>query len=103
WNFKSINDKYTLHIHNNGFHATNGRVMKQATLLGLGITRLVDIYVNADIKNGKLVEILSEYREETKLSVVSLPVKYQLKRISSLISYLKINFNKEYTNKSELN
>ncbi|WP_407877985.1 LysR family transcriptional regulator [Francisella sciaenopsi] len=103
WNFKSINDKYTLHIHNNGFHATNGRVMKQATLLGLGITRLVDIYVDADIKNGKLVEILSEYREETKLSVVSLPVKYQLKRISSLISYLKTNFNKEYTSKSERN
>ncbi|AEE26526.1 LysR family transcriptional regulator [Francisella hispaniensis] len=96
WSLISNKDKYTLHIHNNGIHVTSGRVMKQAALLGLGVTRLVDIYVDTDIKNGKLVEILPEYKEETKLSILSLPVKYQLKRINLLIKYLKQHFNQLY-------
>lgn len=96
WNLISTDDKYILHIHNNGTHATNGRVMKQAALLGLGITRLVDLYADADIKNGSLVEILPEYAEATQLSIVSQPVRYQLKRVSSLIQYLKSNFNEKY-------
>lgn len=49
--------------------------MKQAALAGLGITRLVDIYVESDIKNGNLVEVLSDYTETTPLSIISLPVK----------------------------
>lgn len=99
WAFISNNlnkDNYILHIHNNGIHVTNGRVMKQAALLGLGVTRLVDIYVESDIKNKNLVEILPEYTETTQLSIVSLPVKYQLKRISSLIKYIKQQFNEKY-------
>ncbi|AJI66916.1 lysR substrate binding domain protein [Francisella tularensis subsp. holarctica] len=70
--------------------------MKQAALAGLGITRLVDIYVESDIKNGNLVEVLSDYTETTPLSIISLPVKYQLKRINSLIKYLKQHFNELY-------
>ncbi|QLE78384.1 LysR family transcriptional regulator [Francisella sp. Scap27] len=97
WNLVSTNDKYTLHIHNNGTHATNGRVMKQAALLGLGVTRLVDLYVDAAINNESLVEVLSEYAENTQLSIVSQPVRYQLKRVSSLIQYLKQNFNQKYS------
>lgn len=96
WSFISGEDSYTLHIHNNGIHVTNGRVMKQAALLGLGVTRLVDIYVDTDIKNKNLVEILPKYAETTQLSIVSLPVKYQLKRISFLIKYLKQHFNERY-------
>lgn len=97
WNLVSTDDKYTLHIHNNGTHATNGRVMKQAALLGLGVTRLVDIYVDTDIKNGNLIELLPKYAETTQLSIVSQPVRYQLKRVSSLIKYLKENFNNKYS------
>lgn len=97
WNLVSADDKYILHIHKNGTHATNGRVMKQAALLGLGVTRLVDIYVDADIKNGNLVEVLANYAETTQLSIVSQPVRYQLKRVSSLIKYLKENFNQKYS------
>ncbi|AJI73394.1 transcriptional regulator [Francisella tularensis subsp. novicida GA99-3548] len=96
WSLISNKDKYTLHIHNNGIHVTSGRVMKQAALAGLGITRLVDIYVESDIKNGNLVEVLSDYTETTPLSIISLPVKYQLKRINSLIKYLKQHFNELY-------
>ena len=81
-NLVSSDDKYTLHIHNNGTHATNGRVMKQAALLGLGVTRLVDVYVDVDIKSGNLVEVLPKYAESTQLSIVSPPVKYQLKRVA---------------------
>ena len=40
WSFISDKDNYTLHIHNNGIHVTNGRVMKQAALLGLGVTKI---------------------------------------------------------------
>lgn len=101
WNLVSSDDKYILHIHNNGTHATNGRVMKQAALLGLGVTRLVDVYVDADIKSGNLVEVLPKYAESTQLSIVSPPVKYQLKRVSSLIKYLKQEFNSQYIKKLE--
>lgn len=101
WSLISDNDSYILHIHNNGTHVTNGKVMKQAALLGLGVTRLVDIYVQADIRNKNLVEILPEYAETTQLSIVSLPVKYQLKRVSSLIKYLKQHFNQRYSKFSE--
>ena len=51
----------------------------------------------SDIKNKNLVEILPEYTETTQLSIVSLPVKYQLKRIGSLIKYIKQNFNEKYS------
>lgn len=98
WSFVSEKDKYTLHIHNNGTHATNGRVMRQATILGLGVARLVDIYVEADIRNGNLVEVLPDYAEKTQLSIVSQPVKYQLKRINLIIKYLKKNFEQQYFN-----
>ncbi|APC91378.1 MULTISPECIES: LysR family transcriptional regulator [Francisella] len=96
WSLVSTEDKYTLHIHNNSIHITSGRVMKQAALAGLGITRLVDVYVESDIKNGNLIEVLPDYAETTQLSIISLPVKYQLKRISSLIKYLKQHFNQIY-------
>ncbi|BCD90210.1 LysR family transcriptional regulator [Francisella halioticida] len=96
WSLISGKDNYTLHIHNNSIHVANGRVMKQATLLGLGVTRLVDIYVDSDIKNKNLVEILPEYAETTQLSIVSLPVKYQLKKINLLIKYIKQHFNERY-------
>ncbi|MED7788988.1 LysR family transcriptional regulator [Francisella sp. 19X1-34] len=97
WFFKSGINNYTLNIHNNGIYVANGKVMKQAALLGLGVTRLVDIYVDADIKNKNLVEILPEYTEITQLSIVSLPVKYQLKRINTLIKYIKQYFNEKYS------
>ncbi|QIW10427.1 LysR family transcriptional regulator [Francisella sp. LA112445] len=97
WSFVSDKNSYTLHIHNNGTYVANGKVMKQAALLGIGVTRLVDIYVDADIKNKNLIEILPEYAETTQLSIVSLPVKYQLKRISSLIKYIKQHFNENYS------
>ena len=89
-------DKYILHIHNNGIHVTSGRVMKQAVLAGLGIARLVDIYVESNIKNGNLIEVLPDYAETTELSTISLLVKHQLKRINSLIKYLKQHFNQLY-------
>lgn len=96
WSLTSLKDKYIIHIHNNGIHVTSGRVMKQAALSGLGVTRLIDVYVESDISKGRLVEILPEYAEITQLSIVSPPARYQLKRVSSLIKHLKENFAQKY-------
>lgn len=44
--------------------------MRQAALSGLGVTRLVDAYVQADIARGTLVEVLPDWAEPTPLSMV---------------------------------
>jgi len=42
----------------NGLRIVSGRAMRQAALAGMGVTRLADVYVQADIARGDLVEVL---------------------------------------------
>ncbi|WNZ58592.1 LysR substrate-binding domain-containing protein [Microbulbifer sp. MKSA007] len=70
----------------------SGRVMHRAAIEGLGITRLADIYVQADIASGRLVEILPGWSESTELSMVCPPLRHQLLRVRNLMQWLKEGF-----------
>ncbi|MCX2780449.1 LysR family transcriptional regulator [Microbulbifer thermotolerans] len=80
----------------NGFRIVSGRAMRQAALSGLGVTRLTDTYVQADIARGDLVEVLPEWSETTQLSLVCPPHRHQLKRVRGLMDWLKEHFAEVY-------
>lgn len=80
----------------NGIKLVNGRVMRRAAIEGLGITRLADIYCQSDIENGRLVEVLPEWSEETPISLVSPPLRYQLKRVKKLKAWIVEHFESRY-------
>jgi DNA-binding transcriptional LysR family regulator len=92
WNFGTE----SIDVSQHGLKVTNGRVMKQAALSGLGIARLMDLYVDADIKSGNLIEVLPEYVEKTPLSLISPPTRHQLKRVKVFINWIYDEFNTNY-------
>jgi len=79
-----------------GMCIISGRVMRQAALAGLGITRLTDIYIQHDIDQGHLVEVLPDWSTSTPLSMVCPPHQHQLHRIKVLMDWLKMHFAKRY-------
>ncbi|MGK0545816.1 LysR family transcriptional regulator [Halomonas cupida] len=80
-----------------GFKIVSGHAMRQAALSGLGVTRLVDVYVEADIARGDLVEVLPDWSDTTPLSLVCPPHRYQLERVRALMSWLIQEFPDVYT------
>lgn len=80
----------------NGVRIVSGRAMRQAALAGLGVTRLADVYVQADIARGDLVEVLPQWSDTTQLSLVCPPHRYQLLRVRRLMEELKANFAAVY-------
>ncbi|MTI16380.1 LysR family transcriptional regulator [Rhodobacteraceae bacterium RKSG542] len=79
-----------------GFQITNGRVMTQAALAGFGVARLGNIYTDALIASGKLVEVLPDWQEETQIWLVSPPSRHQLKRVRVLGDWLGKRFAERY-------
>lgn len=79
-----------------GFKVVSGHAMRQAVLSGLGVTRLVDVYVQADIARGELVEVLPDWSETTQLSLVCPPHRFQLERVRGLMDWLKEHFADVY-------
>jgi len=79
-----------------GFQIANGRVMVQAAERGLGVARLADIYVNCAIREGRLVEVLPAWRQQTPLSLVCPPARYQLNRVRALADWLIEHFPARY-------
>ncbi len=79
-----------------GFQISNGRVMCQAAIAGLGIARLGDVYTDAAIKRGELTEVLSGWKQTTPLWLVSPPTRHQLHRVRELMNFLAANFERGY-------
>ncbi len=84
------------HIQAQGIKVTSGRVMRQAALEGLGIARLADVYVQADIDAGRLIEVLPDWSEQTALSMICPPHRYQLPRVKLLMQCLKKQFSDKH-------
>lgn len=74
----------------------SGRVMRQAALAGLGVTRLADVYCQADIEYGDLVEVLPSWSETTPISLVCPPIRHQLSRVRALMDWLCNGFEPCY-------
>jgi len=87
WTLSSATEQCIVYV-NKGLKVTSGKVMRQAALAGLGVTRLADIYVQSDIDQGRLVDVLPEWNETTQLSLIFPPIRYQLQRVRVLIDWL---------------
>lgn len=76
-------------IAKDGFNMTNGRVMREAALAGLGVARLADVYVMDDLQQGGLLEVLPDWEiHQTPLNLVCPPAKFQLNRVRALSDWL---------------
>lgn len=95
WTLSRGDERQTIHVEQ-GIKVTSGRVMRQAALAGLGVTRLADVYVQADLQQGRLVEVLPDWSEETPLTLLCPPLRHQLQRVSVLMEWLKTHFEARY-------
>ncbi|MCV6602623.1 MAG: LysR substrate-binding domain-containing protein [Cohaesibacter sp.] len=84
-----------------GMKIVSGRLMRKAALAGLGVTRVAEIYIEADLAQGRLIEILPDWSQQTPLSLVCPPARHQLTRVRRLMTFLKKNFAKNYQNLME--
>lgn len=65
WTLRRSGKNIKLDVKGN-FRSNNPRVMVEALLKGLGVAKLPIAYVEQELKKGKLVSILEEYREPAK-------------------------------------
>lgn len=91
WIMTRGTEQQVIHVED-GMKAASGRVMRQAALNGLGVTRLADVYCQSDIAKGRLVEVLPDWSEETPISLVCPPVRHQLARIRALMTWFAEGF-----------
>lgn len=91
WTLSNGAERRLVHVQN-GIRLISGRAMRLAVLEGLGVARLADVYVQRDIDQGNLVEILPNWSETTPLYMVSPPLHYQLRRVKELMDFLKPRF-----------
>ncbi len=78
------------------FRIANGRVMCQAAMAGLGVARLIDVYVARAIAEGQLVEVLPQWRETTPLTLLCPPAQYPLHRVRALMDWLVQRLPEQY-------
>lgn len=95
WTLSNGAERRLVHVQN-GIRLISGRAMRLAALEGLGVCRLGDVYVQRDIASGALVEILPNWSETTPLYMVSPPLHYQLRRVKTLMDFLRPRFIKGY-------
>ncbi|ENU08611.1 LysR family transcriptional regulator [Acinetobacter calcoaceticus] len=71
----------------------NSLMLKSASLKGLGITRIPDIYIIDELKTGKLINILSNYiLPETSIYILYSNEKNIPTRVSLLINFIAEKF-----------
>lgn len=99
WDFSQSDDRLKVSFEN-GFKIPNGRVMQQAALSGLGVARLADIYVQASIQRGDMIEILPEWAQSTDLWLVCPPTRHQVQRVKTIMDWLIERFAKRYRESS---
>lgn len=95
WVMVNGDQQRIIHI-DKGTKAVSGRVMHQAALVGLGVTRLADVYCQADIDQGNLIEVLPKWSEQTQISLICPPVRHQLSKVRALMSWITDNFESRY-------
>ena len=95
WLMKKGKEQRLINI-DKGMRVISGRVMCQAAKQGLGITRLADVYCQSEIAHGRLVEILPDWAEQTPISLVCPPNRYQLNRVKRLMNWISEHFPEQY-------
>ena len=95
WTFKNGKEEQVIKAQK-GLNVANGAVMCQAAVAGLGVARLADVYVASLLAQGKLVEVLPQWRETTALTLLCPPSQHQLYRVRVLMSFLVDNLKERY-------
>ncbi|RKF18733.1 LysR family transcriptional regulator [Alginatibacterium sediminis] len=78
---------------NGRLHSKNGRALVDGALQGNGIIRVPMMYCAQHVESGRLLRIMPEWEiPSVEFSVIYHRDKYQSKRLSSFISYIKEQF-----------
>jgi DNA-binding transcriptional LysR family regulator len=89
WPFKSAEGVRTIEVR--GQHtANNAETVLQMGLAGLGIIRLVDVMLGADLSSGRLVPVLADQHhvEPVPLHVLMLRDKHRLPKVTAMVDFL---------------
>ncbi|GAB3483584.1 LysR family transcriptional regulator [Marinomonas epiphytica] len=95
WVMSKNQQQRIIHI-DQGIRINSGRTMTRAAIDGLGVTRVADVYCQANINKGDLVEVLPDWAEETPISLVCPPNRYQLSRVKLLMQWIRDRFDERY-------
>lgn len=95
WLMKKGKEQRVISI-DKGMRVISGRVMCQAAKQGLGVTRVADVYCQADLNKGNLIEVLPDWAEQTSISLVCPPNRFQLNRVKTLMDWISEYFPEHY-------
>ena len=89
WRFKEDGKSRTMQI-NGRMNCNSGQVLYDSALKGVGLVQLPDYYVHHALEQGKLVEVLSRYRESKEGIWALYPHNRQLSyKVKLLIEFLE--------------
>ncbi len=81
------------------FSSNNGRALSQAALLGMGIVRSPELSVAESLEQGRLVEILSEYRlPQLSVYATYLQKKFYPGKLTTFIDFMLEYFTDQQQN-----
>jgi DNA-binding transcriptional LysR family regulator len=89
WPFNSAEGVRTIEVR--GQHtANNAETVLQMALAGLGIIRLVDVMLGADLSSGRLVPVLTEHHhvDPVPLHILMPRDKHRLPKVTAMVDFL---------------
>jgi DNA-binding transcriptional LysR family regulator len=95
WQLTGIDGEYAIAVQGN-ICSNNGEVLKDAALRGLGITLLPTFIVGAELQQGQLQTILSDYHPPETSIYVIYPVNRHLStKVRLLVNFLQKRFSEQ--------
>ena len=92
WLFRTEDDEHSVQVQGD-LHSNQGNALRVAAVGQLGVVRLPDYLVQEDIRNGRLVEILSEYQSPPRAVYAVYPHRRLLPaKVRSFIDFLARRF-----------
>lgn len=92
WRFQ-VNNKPQILTPESVIHCNNGSTLRDAALKGLGLAMLPDYYVLDDLAEGRLEEVLAEYRQpDDGIWALYPESRQQVPKVRMLLDYLIENF-----------
>jgi len=93
WHFKTPDGPRSLEVPM-GAGANNADCVYRFALSGMGIARLNEFIVAAGLRDGRLVEVLSEYHVDEHLSMLAIypQERHRLPRVAAMLDFLAQSF-----------
>ncbi|MEH6346716.1 MAG: LysR substrate-binding domain-containing protein [Bermanella sp.] len=95
WVFRNDDRVKEIDLSPGSYVVNNGLALKQATLAGLGIMLIPEVFVKNEIESGELINLLPEWKAEKHSLYAVYPYhKEQSQKIRTFIDFLVEHFNK---------